>query len=56
MNSMSRESSNSNNLISILTVVVWGAVLAAALFDAASPQLERYCRRYAPIVEACRRL
>lgn len=45
-----------DNALSILTVILWAAVLVTALFDAGAPQLERFCRKYAPVVEACRKL
>jgi hypothetical protein len=42
--------------LSILTVVLWAAVIITLLLDAAAPQLDRFCVRYASTVEACRRL
>ena len=50
MNAMSRD-----NALSVITVFIWALVLAALLFDAAAPQLDRFCAKYAPVVEACRR-
>jgi hypothetical protein len=50
MNTMSRD-----NTLSVITVVLWALVLVALLFDAAAPQLDRFCAKYAPVVEACRR-
>ncbi len=50
MNTMSRDN------LSVITVVLWALVLVALLFDAAAPQLDRFCARYAPAVEACRKI
>ena len=41
--------------LSALTVILWVLVLITLLFDSAAPQLDRFCARYAPVVEACRR-
>jgi hypothetical protein len=50
MNTMSRDST-----LSVITVILWALVLVTLLFDAAAPQLDRFCQKYAPVVEACRR-